>query len=391
MPASDVSDFRAEVRAWLAVNFPAGLAKEPHRQAFDVHGPNNEDPDFLLWKARLSAIGWTAPRWPRSYGGGGLSVVEAQVLAEEMARIGANDPVQGMGVNLLGPTLLAFGSEAQKLRHLPPAARGRTRWCQGYSEPGAGSDLASLQCRAEIQGDAFLVNGQKVWTSGAHYADWCFCLVRTDTSRKYEGISFLLIDMRSPGIEVRPIPLINGNSTFCALFFTDVVVPLENLVGALHGGWSVGKRLLQFERESIGVGRPDAMVEPLADIARRRGEVEAHGQIGDADLRTRICAHDLETRAVALTLQRAREDRKNSAGATTSILKNASVCASQTRMELLVELFGYDGLGWDGEPFSPEVLEAVRTWLRGRAGSIYGGTHEIQNNIIAKRILGLPE
>ena len=391
--STHIDAFRLEVREWLADHFPSSLAESPARQVVDIFGPDNTDPDFLLWKARMGAKGWSVPMWPRSYGGGGLSAIQAKVLADEMAQIGATNPVQGMGVNLLGPTLMEFGSEAQKLRHLPAVARGEVRWCQGYSEPGAGSDLASLQCQAEDQGDSFLVNGQKVWTSGAHFAHWCFCLVRTDRSRKQDGISFVLIDMRSPGVEARPITLIYGGSTFCEVFFRDVVVPKANLVGPLDGGWAVAKRLLQFERGGIGDARRARVARPMADIVRQYGTFGPDGRLADADLRARIAAHEIDARAVVLTNQRNALERQAGidTGAATSILKNASIAAEQTRMELIIELLGHEGLGWDGETFSEEARESVRLWLRGKSGSIYGGTHEIQNNIIAKRILELPD
>lgn len=391
--STHIDAFRLEVREWLADHFPCSLAESPARQVVDIFGPDNTDPDFLLWKARMGAKGWSVPMWPRSYGGGGLSAIQAKVLADEMAQIGATNPVQGMGVNLLGPTLMEFGSEAQKLRHLPAVARGEVRWCQGYSEPGAGSDLASLQCQAEDQGDSFLVNGQKVWTSGAHFAHWCFCLVRTDRSRKQDGISFVLIDMRSPGVEARPITLIYGGSTFCEVFFRDVVVPKANLVGPLDGGWAVAKRLLQFERGGIGDARRARVARPMADIVRQYGTFGPDGRLADADLRARIAAHEIDARAVVLTNQRNASERQAGidTGAATSILKNASIAAEQTRMELIIELLGHEGLGWDGETFSEEARESVRLWLRGKSGSIYGGTHEIQNNIIAKRILELPD
>jgi alkylation response protein AidB-like acyl-CoA dehydrogenase len=391
--STHIDAFRLEVREWLADHFPSTLAESPARQVVDIFGPDNTDPDFLLWKARMGAKGWSVPMWPRSYGGGGLSAIQAKVLADEMAQIGATNPVQGMGVNLLGPTLMEFGSEAQKLRHLPAVARGEVRWCQGYSEPGAGSDLASLQCQAEDQGDSFLVNGQKVWTSGAHFAHWCFCLVRTDRSRKQDGISFVLIDMRSPGVEARPITLIYGGSTFCEVFFRDVVVPKANLVGPLDGGWAVAKRLLQFERGGIGDARRARVARPMADIVRQYGTFGPDGRLADADLRARIAAHEIDARAVVLTNQRNALERQAGidTGAATSILKNASIAAEQTRMELIIELLGHEGLGWDGETFSEEARESVRLWLRGKSGSIYGGTHEIQNNIIAKRILELPD
>jgi alkylation response protein AidB-like acyl-CoA dehydrogenase len=217
--------------------------------------------------------------------------------------------------------------------------------------------------------------------------------VRTDASRKQEGISFLLIDMHSPGVEARPITLIYGGSTFCEVFFKDVVVPKANLVGRLNGGWTVAKRLLQFERGGIGGVRRTGAGRPLADIARQYCAIGSDGRLSDADLRARIASHEIDARAVALTLRRSAAEREAGvdAGASTSILKNAVIAAEQTRMELIVELLGYDGLGWDGDVFPQEALETVRLWLRGKSASIYGGTHEIQNNIIAKRILGLPD
>ncbi|MBX3482046.1 acyl-CoA dehydrogenase family protein [Phenylobacterium sp.] len=390
--SQDLSAFRREARDWLAASFPATLAADPALQAVDVHGPPNTHPDHVAWKRRMGEKGWGVPTWPRAYGGGGLSRAEAAVLAEEMARIGAANPIAGMSVSLLGPTLLEFGDEAQKRRHLPPAARGETRWCQGYSEPGAGSDLAALQCRAEDHGDHFRVTGQKLWTSGAHYADGCFCLVRTDTTRKHEGVSFLLIDMRAPGVEARPIPLIYGGSTFCEVFFTDVAVPKENLVGPLNGGWTIAKRLLQFERTGIGGARERGDAPSLAERARAYGGAAVDGRLLDGDLRARISAHDIDARALDLTLERLRaEARAGQAGpAADSVLKNAAAAVSAERRELLIEILGGQGLGWDGDAYRSDELAIVRDWLADKARSIYGGTTEIQNNVIAKRILGLP-
>jgi alkylation response protein AidB-like acyl-CoA dehydrogenase len=385
---NDLSAFRREVRGWLAASFPATLAADPALQAVDVHGPPNTHADHVAWKRRMGEKGWGVPTWPEAYGGGGLSRAEAAVLAEEMARIGAANPIVGMSVSLLGPTLLEFGDEAQKRRHLPPAARGETRWCQGYSEPGAGSDLAALQCRAEDHGDHFRVTGQKLWTSGAHYADWCFCLVRTDPTRKHEGVSFLLIDMRAPGVEARPIPLIYGDSTFCEVFFTDVAVPKANLVGPLNGGWTIAKRLLQFERAGIG----GATAASLAGWARAYVGVAKDGRLMDADLRARLAAHEIDARALALTLARVREAAQSGSGAPAmdSVLKNAAAAVSAARCELSIEILGGQGLGWAGEGYAPDELAAVRDWLADKAKSIYGGTTEVQNNIIAKRRLRLP-
>jgi len=390
--SQEVEAFRQSARAWLEENFPQELRGNTRAQIVDVHGPANTHPAFLLWKERMGAKGWGVPTWPKEYGGGGLSKEEARVLAEEMGRIGALSPIQSMGVGLLGPTLLEFGTEEQKARFLPPIARGEVRWCQGYSEPGAGSDLASLQTRAVDAGDHFVVSGQKMWTSGAHYADWCFCLVRTDTTKKHEGISFLLIDMKSPGVEARPIQMIYGGSTFCETFFTEVKAPKENLVGPLNGGWTVGKRLLQFERGGVGARGASARPKPLAEIAKGYVEVDEQGRIADGDLRTRITVNEMEIRVVGMTARRlAAESKANGPTNTASIMKNAVMKAGQDRAELILEIMGSRGLGWAGEPFSQDEISAVRTWLSGKSNSIWGGTHEIQNNIIAKRILGLPE
>jgi alkylation response protein AidB-like acyl-CoA dehydrogenase len=241
----DTETFRKEARDWLAANFPAELRKEPDTTMEQMEGGLKPSEAAELWRKRIGEKGWGTPTWPTEYGGGGLTQAEARVLAEEMNKIGARNPIVGMGPGMFGHTLLEYGSEAQKQRHFPPIVRGELRWCQGFSEPGSGSDLASLSTKAEDKGDHYLVNGQKIWTSGAQFADWCFCLVRTDPkAKKHEGISFLLIDMHSPGVEARPIKMISGASGQCETFFTDVKVPKENLMGQLNGGWAIAKRLL---------------------------------------------------------------------------------------------------------------------------------------------------
>lgn len=387
--------FRREARDWLAANFPPSLAGVDV-VAINAVGPI--DGDALLWKQRIGAKGWGAPTWPSAYGGGGLSLAQAGILQQEMAAIGARNPIGTMGINLLGPTLLEFGTEAQKEQHIPLICRGESRWCQGYSEPGAGSDLASLQTRADDRGDHFIVNGQKIWTSGAQYADWCFCLVRTDPHHKHEGISFLLINMKSPGIEVRPIRLISGASPFCETFFTDVAVPKDNLVGRLNGGWTIAKRLLQHERGgqhfitlANGSAGRTGNVAPLDTLAKRYVGIDADGRIADADLRSRIIRNQMEVRAFTLTMARAQAEAKANGGPSNvaSIIKNVGSRVGQDRAELAIEIMGTSGLGWEGEGFAPEELEQTRLWLSGKASTIYGGTAEIQNNIIAKRILGL--
>ena len=387
--------FRAEARGWLEAHFPAAL-KGRGAMMYQEGGPP-QDAAFKAWASAMGEKGWGTPTWPKAYGGGGLPPAEARVLQQEMGRIGAWSPIGGMGVMMFGPTLLEYGSEEQKQRHIPPIVRADLRWCQGFSEPGAGSDLASLATRCEDKGDHWLINGQKIWTSGAQYADWCFCLVRTDTSRKHEGISFILIDMRSPGIEVRPIRLISGNSPFCETFFTDVKVPKDNLVGPLNGGWSIAKRLLQHERGGLagggGSGARALFGAPPSELAKTYVGTDEAGRIADGELRARIAAYDIDARAFALTAARSMAESRSNQGpsATTSIMKNAGSAIGQLRSELVIEILGSHGLGWEGEDFSPDELAAVRNWLTGKATTIYGGSYEIQNNIITKRILGLPD
>ncbi len=391
---SELEAFRAEARSWLAKNFPASLKGKGAMMFAEGRGPT--EPDFLAWKKTMGERGWGTPTWPKQYGGGGLTRAEARVLLEEMNRIGAWNPIGGMGVAMFGPTLLEYGTEKQKQEHTPYITRGERRWCQGYSEPGAGSDLASLRTQAVDKGDHFLVNGQKIWTSGAQYADWCFCLVRTDNTRKHEGISFLLIDMRTPGVETRPIKLISGNSPFCETFFTDVKVPKENLLGPLNGGWTVGKRLLQFERDGQGGNTRGANFRgsdqrSVDEIAKAYIGTDDKGRIADRDLRARVASHLMDQAAMRLTVQRMVADAKSNQGpsAVTSVMKNANVKVAQDRAELIVEIMGHQGLGWDGEGYQQDETNATRNWLAGKAMSIYGGSNEIQNNIIAKRILGL--
>ena len=390
--AQDNTAFRAEARAWLEASFPPSLKNRHDIAASEAPVP--VEGDYAIWKTRMGEKGWGVPTWPAAYGGGGLSAADARILREEMARIGAWNPIGGMGGMMFGPTLLEYGTEEQKQRHIPPIVRGELRWCQGYSEPGAGSDLASLQTRADDRGDHFLVNGQKIWTSGAQWADMIFCLVRTDTTKKHEGISFVVFSMRQPGVEVRPIRLIAGNSPFCETFITDVKVPKDDLVGPLNGGWSVAKRLLQHERSGMdGARRGPAQKVILGQLAKTYVGEDDQGRLADPDLRTRIIMNEMDQAALQATVRRAALESRGNAGpsATTSIMKNANMKIAQDRAELTLEFMGHRGLGWEGADFAPEELSAVRGWLSGKAGSIYGGSNEVQSNIISKRILGLPD
>jgi alkylation response protein AidB-like acyl-CoA dehydrogenase len=339
--------------------------------------------------------GWTAPTWPRSYGGGGLTAEQNAVLQEELRRIKARPALYSFGLWMFGPVLLEFGNEEQKQRFLPPIVRGETRWCQGYSEPGAGSDLASLATRCEDHGDHFLINGQKIWTSYANLADWMFCLVRTDTRTKHGGISFLVFDMRTAGVETRPIRLISGDSPFCETFLTDVRVPKDQLIGPLNGGWEIAKRLLMHERTNISAEAfGNAAGLDLIETARQFVGLR-EGVLANTDLRARIARHRMRDEAFRLAVQQARTGHGRSSSAATSALassfKVAAASLNQERCELLLECLGHEGLGWEGEGFSTDALRATRHWLRSKGNSIEGGTTEINLNVIAKRVLGLPD
>src|SRR4051794_28163295 len=325
--AADLEAFRTEAREWIAANFPAGLKNRPNPMMTEERTKPSADQE--AWRKAMGEKGWGVPTWPAAYGAGGLSPAEARIIQSELNRAGAYNPIGGMGGMMFGPTLLEYGTEAQKQEHIPPIVKGEIAWCQGFSEPGAGSDLASLQTRAEDKGDHFVINGQKIWTSGAQWADWCFCLVRTDTSKKHEGISFVLFTMHQPGVEVRPIPLIAGNSPFCETFFTDAIADKKNLVGPLNGGWTIAKRLLQHERSGLsgagGGGGFGMAVKPLPKLAKDYVGVDEQGRLADTDLRTRIIMNEIDGRAFQQTAVRAMMEAKGNSGpsAATSIMKNA--------------------------------------------------------------------
>jgi alkylation response protein AidB-like acyl-CoA dehydrogenase len=395
-PESDVQAsedaFRTEVRQFLAAHFPDELRGTGNMLA-GLDGPTNETPVQKKWREAVGERGWGTPTWPKEYGGGGLTKGQARLIEHEFAKVGAYNPIGGMGVMMFGPTLLEYGDEKQKLEHIPPICRGEIRWCQGYSEPNAGSDLANLQTFAVDKGDHYLVNGQKTWTSGGQWADKCFAIVRTDRSDKHKGISFMLIDMDAPGVEVRPITMISGTSPFCETFFTDVKVPKENLVGREGQGWTIGKRLLQHERTNIsGGGRLAGMMgQSLADVAKKYCETGGDGALVNKVLRDKIADFEIRWNSFLLTARRAVEESKAQGGVSeiSSVLKKVGTKLAQERSELLIEIRGLQGLGWEGDEFGDDELEDVRGWLFGKAATIYGGSTEVQNNIIAKRVLGM--
>ena len=392
---SDLKNFRETTRAWLEENCPPG-ARGPGEVSNGSTKIVIEDSDTRLWLERMVEKGWTVPSWPKAYGGGGLSTAEYVILLEEMKRISGRPALSGFGTSMIGPTLLEYGTEEQKLRHLPRIARAEVEWCQGYSEPGAGSDLASLQTRAMLDGDNYVINGSKIWTSGAHNADWMFILVRTNPDApKHEGISFMLLPMDQPGVEVRPIKLISGNSPFNETFFDDALAAREDLVGELNRGWTVGKRLLQHERsgmESLLQGGTSKGKSKLSSIAKDYIG-EADGKIADSAMRDQVLQYEMAQRSLNLTKRRVIQESADGAtlGPATSIFKVMSTDLEKIYSDLATSLRGSQGFGWEGDAFTDTELEDMRVLLSSRAASIYSGSNEIQRNIIAKRVLGLPD
>ncbi len=401
---SELEVFRKDTRAWLEANAPRGVIGARGSELEGTWGGKKAeypDPDIKRWLDVMAEKGWTAPTWPTEYGGGGLSKEEAKILAEEMKSLKLPPPLIGFGLTMIGPTLLRFGNEEQKKEHLPKICRGEIRWCQGYSEPGSGSDLASLQTRAARDGDHFVINGTKVWTSYADQADWIFALVRTnpDAPKKQEGITFILIDMDDPGVSVSPILLISGKSPFCETHFTDVRVPVENVVHEIDAGWTVAKALLGHERSMIadafGGAAPkkkDATRSFLSGVAATAIGLEEE-RLVDPVVRDRIAGFEIDSRAFGLTVQRTKDAARagQQPGSESSMFKVYGTELNQTRFELLVEILGPQALGWEGPGFEADELDVTREWLRSRGNSIEGGTSEVQLNIIAKHVLGLPD
>jgi acyl-CoA dehydrogenase len=390
----DLDQFRQEVRDWLEANCPESQRQPMTPRAQYWGGRRGEFPseDARLWFERMRDQGWTVPEWPRQYGGGGLSAREARILKEEMKRIKARTPIYGIGIWMLGPAVLEYGNEEQKQKHLRAIVNGEIRWAQGYSEPDAGSDLASLQCKAEDMGDHYLVNGSKIWTTAADKCDWIFCLVRTDPNvKQQEGISFLLIDMDDPGISTTPISLISGESEFCQTFFDAVKVPKENLVGELNKGWSVAKALLVHERKLMAEMGSDTPRHAAAPNMAAREYLEFdHGRIADPRLRSELADYDMQMQAIALTHFRTFEEKTNGVrSAAPLVMKYVGTEAEKTKSELLLAIMGSRGLGWEGEGFTPEEIDTLRLWAMSKAMTVAGGTSEIQLNVIAKTILGL--
>lgn len=396
---SEIEAFRAEVAQWLEANCPLSM-RTPIRSEDMVWGGSRltfRTEDQRLWFERCRERRWFAPGWPRDYGGAGLSPRQVRVLDEEMARLGCRLPQYNLGIWMLGPVLLEVGTDAQKRQHLIPMTEGQTRWCQGFSEPNAGSDLASLRTSAkrvhDADGDAYIINGSKIWTSDGDQADWMYALVRTDSSaRKQAGISFVLIDMHAPSVTVKPIELISGKSSFCEVFFDNVRVPVSQLVGQEGEGWAVAKKLLQHERAAMSKfaegGAPSH--DPLA--VARPYLFDAQGRLRSPVWRDRLAAVMMDAHAFALTHRRVTEQAmaRQDVSGPASIMKLVQTEQEVAKYELLTQLMGLRGLSWQGDDFSKDEHDICRQWLLSKTYTIGGGTSEVQLNIIAKRVLGLP-
>ena len=383
--------FRSEIRDWLDTNCPDSC-----RGPGDIPGGGTKSPmsdDQRLWLDRCAAEGLTVPNWDTKYGGAGFTKDQWVIMLEEMRSLQIRSPVSGMGILMLGPTLLEYGTEEQKLRHLPRIARGEVWWCQGYSEPGSGSDLASLQTRAESEGDHYVVNGQKIWTSGANFADWIFCLVRTNPDvPKHEGISFLLFSMNQPGVTVRPIRLISGASPFCETFFDDAIAQRDDLVGNENEGWTVAKRLLQHERSGMLSLASGGNREVGVDLPQLEKLYALNRDNTDPAIHQRTLKNLIDTESMNLTQRRTVEESEgNTPGPATSIFKYYGANLAKERSELQVAVMGTQGVGADETNSTQVELGMTRTWLANKARSIAGGSNEVQLNIIAKRVLGLPD
>lgn len=393
-----MDEFRQEATDWITQNAPRSLYGT-RTGGFDGHWGGKKQttikPDVQLWLDRCLEKGWTAPDWPKDFGGAGLTRLHAEVINQILIDLQLPPPLVGFGLAMIGPTLLDYGTPEQKAQHIPRIVTGEIRWCQGYSEPNAGSDLASLATKAERDGDEFVVNGQKVWTSHADKADWIFALVRTnpDAPKKQSGITFLLIDMESPGVSVKPITLISGASPFCEVFFENVRVPVANVIGQIDAGWTVAKSLLGYERSMIGAAIGGQLRTGEADlIGLARDAFDAPGgPIPDGVTRDRVAEWAMDEACFHYTIQRVVESMKSGQkpGPESSILKVVGSDLKQRRFDLAMDLLGPQSAGWEGDAFSDVERQMTRDWLRSRGNSIEGGTSEIQLNIMAKRVLGL--
>ena len=383
----EITDFRKSVRDWTLANW-----RKPETKAYSYEGMEDDD-DLRPWFKKLAEKGWLAYRWPQQYGGPGFSEPQQIVFIDELNRCGAHIP-HGFGINMVGPLIYQFGTETLKQRFLPKIAKDEERWCQGYSEPNAGSDLASLQARAELVGDEFVLNGQKTWTSRANVADWIFVLARTDSNvQKQKGISFLLVDMKSKGLSIRPIRQIDGRASFYETFFEDVRVPAENIVGKINEGWTMAKALLEHERISTGTNINLQNVVAMVKSAAREYQMEGQPVLADAQFRERLV--DLEMAADCIQYTRYRLAtavmQGKHPGPEASIFKLFQSELNQGLYELAMESMGPDAAAWYDKRLSQQCYDIPLFATIHRAMSIYSGSNEVQRNIIAKRVLGLPD
>ena len=389
-------EFRLETRTWLQTNCPEG-AKGPGQTAWGSSKIVLER-DVALWLERMSERGWTVPTWPKEYGGADLENDLYPILIQELMAIGARTPLTGRGVNYIGPTILELGTDEQKEKWLPGISRGEGGWAMGYSEPGAGSDLASLSTRAEKAGDEYLINGRKTWTSDAMDCDYIFVLARTsDDKPKHQGISLVLVDMDQPGVEVHPIRLLSGASPFNETVFNNALADSADVIGGVDNGWSAGKRLLQFERSThAGINTSGSQGgrntrDDTKEIVLRYSPIES-GRLADSATRARLLEFQMKKAAQSLTQKRTIEEtRARAPRFTSSAVKLSNALIEQERDEMIVQVMGSLGIGWSGEAFSDQEIDATRTWLKQKSLTIAGGTKEVQLNIIAKRVLGLPD
>ena len=393
---SDLEQFRSETREWLEANCPEEM-RQPVRDESDIYWGGRratfKNDAQKAWFDACLEKGYTVPAWPKEYGGAGLTPPEAKVLRQEMARIKARPPLSSFGIWMLGPALLHFGTEEQKKHFLGQIARGEIRWCQGYSEPGSGSDLVSLQTFGEDKGDHWIVNGQKVWTSYADQADWIFCLVRTDKENKYQGITFMLFDMESEGCATKPIKLISGSSPFCETFMDDVKVPksygegIPAYVGEINRGWDVAKYLLGHEREMIS-GADGGNLGTIGAAMKRHAAQT--GDEFDPVLRAEMAMFDVDALAYGAMGEKFLDEVKvgKAHPAQPNMMKYAGTELNKRRHELMMAAGGSRSLEWDSEETGGG--KPSRNWLRTKANSIEGGTSEVMLNVISKRILDLP-
>ena len=399
---ADAEAFRQEIRTWLETNLPKGWGQPGFEMSAEERKAFND-----TWPSKLFEGGWICATWPTEYGGKGLTTMQGVVLSEEFARMKAPLRADFFGDTLVGPTLLQWGTEEQKKEFLPNILNGTTRWCQGFSEPNSGSDLASLKTTAELDGDEWVINGQKVWTTGGHHADYCFLLTRTDPdATKHKGISYLLVPMRQEGVEVRGIVQPDGTAEFCEVFFTDARCPKDNVVGGVNNGWKVANSTLAFER---GMSATTGYRRFEEEYRLMKKAAEENGTICHSDVRQRLMRYHTKIqilringlRSLSATLNGSKDLGVMALGATNKMFWSEM---HKEAMELALDIFGAESMlvdagaesSWPGvarekrRPGYP-VSPMMSAFFFSRSETIWGGTSQIQRNIVAERVLGLPK